>query len=66
MDIIILVGSVIALLGLMLMVVNSKWDKKRAGYYKTKNKSISRVSIILIIMGLAIVIFRAYLNGQLG
>ena len=65
MDIIILIGVFIFMLGILITVFNTKI---RYGFifthYEYRNRSMYWLSVILIILGLIIITIKAYLNGQ--
>lgn len=65
MDIIILIGSIISGIGVIISAFNTKIRYGFFTHYESKNKGLSWISFILIIIGLGIIILKAYLNGQL-
>ncbi len=67
MDYVILVGSIIAAIGLILLIITTRFVLGgNWGYpYRTTNKPLTIIGWILIIIGLVIVLVKAKLNGQL-
>lgn len=66
MDIIILIGSIIFGIGILIYVLNTKVRYGFFTHYQSRNKGLAWISALLIIIGLGIIIVKAYLNGQLG
>ncbi|SCZ13321.1 hypothetical protein SAMN05720606_1292 [Paenibacillus polysaccharolyticus] len=67
MDYIILAGIVVAAIGLLLLIVTTKYTGgPNWGYpYRTTNKALSALGWLFLIIGLVIIVFKAKLNGQL-
>lgn len=69
MDYVILIGSIIAAIGLILLMMTTRfvwggWNW--GGYpYRTTNKPLAIIGWLLIIIGVVIVLVKAKLNGQL-
>lgn len=66
MDMIMLIGIIIFVVGLLINVANAKWSWKTGAYTASKNRIRTLLGWLLITIGLAIVIVTAYNNGQLG
>lgn len=65
MDYIILFGAILFGIGLVISILNTRGSYGFFTRYRSKNRSWQIISIILIIIGLLIIIGKAYLNGQL-
>lgn len=65
MDFIILFGAILFGIGLVISILNTHVSYGFFTRYRSKNRSWQIISIILIIIGLLIIIGKAYLNGQL-
>lgn len=62
MDFIIAIGGLITGIGLIINVfIKYGWFT----HYQSKSRPLNYVSLLLIIIGLIIIIGKAYLNGQL-
>lgn len=67
MDSIILIGSVIFSFGVALIFVTTRWRPWGLfGQYYSINKPVSLIGLLVLMLGLFIVIYRSWLNGQLG
>ena len=64
-DIIMVIGIVMFIIGIIVKIFNAKWSWRTGAYTRSKNKTLSLVGWILIIVGLAIVVLVAYQGGQL-
>ncbi|AVW10337.1 hypothetical protein [Lactiplantibacillus paraplantarum] len=65
MDLIIVIGSIIAGIGIIINVANTRVKYGWFTHYQSRSRPLNYVSLLLIIIGLIIVISKAYLNGQL-
>lgn len=66
MDYVILIGSIIAAIGLILLMMTTRFVWGNWGYpYRTTNKPLAIIGWLLIIIGVVIVLVKAKLNGQL-
>lgn len=65
MDFIIAIGGLITGIGLIINVFNTRIKYGWFTYYQSKSRPLNYVSLLLIIIGLIIIIGKAYLNGQL-
>lgn len=65
MDFIILFGAILFGIGLVISILNTRVSYGFFKRYRSKNRTWQIISIILIIIGLLIIIGKAYLNGQL-
>ncbi|CAH0418101.1 hypothetical protein [Periweissella ghanensis] len=63
MDFIILLGIIIIVLGVLVMMVTPR-ERTWGSVYRSKNPAMAATAVILIIIGLVIVILKAWLNGQ--
>ena len=68
MDAIILIGVIIFGVGLLLLMLTTKFVYGRNwGYpYRTTNKPLAALGWFLLIIGFLIMIFKAKANGQIG
>lgn len=64
MDIVILIGAVIFGIGLLITALNTKIRYGWFTHYENRNNGLSWIGILLIILGLGIILLKAYLNGQ--
>ncbi|EHP0974530.1 hypothetical protein KNZ58_002601 [Enterococcus faecalis] len=67
MDYVILIGSIIAAIGLILLMMTTRfvWRWNWGYPYRTTNKPLAIIGWLLIIIGVVIVLVKAKLNGQL-
>ncbi|MCM0599318.1 hypothetical protein [Periweissella fabalis] len=65
MDYVIFLGILITIIGVITMLLTPR-ERLWGGIYRSKNVTISRLALILIIFGLIIIIVKALFNGQLG
>lgn len=67
MDYVILIGSIIAAIGLILLMMTTRfvWVWNWGYPYRTTNKPLAIIGWLLIIIGVVIVLVKAKLNGQL-
>lgn len=65
MDFIIAIGGLITGIGLIINVFNTRIKYGWFTHYHSKSRPLNYVSLLLIIIGLIIIIGKAYLNGQL-
>ena len=67
MDYVILIGSIIAAIGLILLMMTTifVWGWNWGYPYRTTNKPLAIIGWLLIIIGVVIVLVKAKLNGQL-
>lgn len=66
MDYVILVGSIIAAIGLILLMMTTRFVGGDWGYpYRTTNKPLATIGWLLVIIGIVIILVKAKLNGQL-
>lgn len=66
MDFVILLGIIITVLGAIVMMLTPREPMWGYSVYRSKNPAMSALAVFLIILGLAIIIVKAWLNGQLG
>lgn len=68
MDAIILIGAIIFGIGLLLLMLTTKFLYGRNwGYpYRTTNKPLAALGWFLLIAGFLTIIFKAQANGQIG
>lgn len=59
-------GIAVAGIGVLLLAFTTKWQGGWGYPYRTTNKPLARLGWLLLLIGLAILIGMAYLNGQLG
>lgn len=65
MDIVILIGIIITGIGFVINVANTRVKYGWFTHYQSRNRPLNYISFLLIVIGLAIIIGKAYLNGQL-
>ncbi|GFE99975.1 hypothetical protein [Lactiplantibacillus plantarum] len=65
MDFIIAIGGLVTGIGLIINVFNTRIKYGWCTHYQSKSRPLNYVSLLLIIIGLIIIIGKAYLNGQL-
>lgn len=67
MDYVVLVGSLIAAIGLILLMMTTRfvWGWNWGYPYPTTNKPLAIIGWLLIIIGVVIALVKAKFNGQL-
>ena len=67
MDYVILIGCIIEAIGLILLMMTTRfvWGWNWGYPYRTTNKPLAIIGWLLIIIGVVIVLVKAKLNGQL-
>ncbi|WP_288530721.1 hypothetical protein [uncultured Secundilactobacillus sp.] len=66
MDTVIIIGVIIFAIGVLIAIGNSRISYGFFTHYGVANQGLAWISVLLIVIGLAIVIGKAYLNGQIG
>ncbi|MGX7059412.1 hypothetical protein [Vagococcus humatus] len=59
MDLIILLGAIVCAVGLAVKMINAKWSSKSSGYYLSKNRMVSLIEGVIMIIGLLIILIKA-------
>ncbi|MFR4968092.1 hypothetical protein [Lactobacillus kalixensis] len=65
MDIIILIGVIIMFISFFIMIINTKYTPFHWRQYRSRSKKWAAISLILLLVGLAIIILKAMANGQI-
>jgi len=64
MDIVIVIGGALFVLGMLIAAVNTRIDYGFFTHYRSVNRGVNLIAILLIIIGLGIVILKFMANGQ--
>lgn len=64
MDNIILIGSVIFAIGVIINILNAKWSWKTGEYTRVKNRKVALIGWLFLLIGILIIVLKAYANGQ--